>query len=110
MRLDPLTRDYPAFMDELVKVLHADDTRYYFDTSLLMWLISVGATARAEFIAWCNGRPANSVRVPVWAAHELHRHLVGETVSKNVGNTLREIEAKYSEYSGRDARGPVGRR
>jgi hypothetical protein len=99
MRLDPLTRDYRAFVEELVEVLQAENTRYYLDTSSLMWLVRVGSAARGEFIAWCNSRPANTVRVPVWAAHELHRHLVDESVSRNVQTTLNEITGKYREFA-----------
>jgi hypothetical protein len=99
MRLDPLTRDYRAFIEELVTVLQAENTRYYLDTSLLMWLVRVGAAARSEFIAWCDNRPAKTVRVPVWAAHELHRHLVGGSVSRNVQTTLDEIAGKYREFA-----------
>ncbi len=99
MRLDPLTRDYRAFMEELVEVLQAENTRYYLDTSLLMWLVRVGSVARGEFIAWCNTRPAKTVRVPVWAAHELHRHLVRGTVADNVRSTLGETAAKYGEFA-----------
>src|SRR5216683_4860922 len=99
MRLDPLTRDYRAFVEELVEVLQAENTRYYLDTSLLMWLVRVGSAARGEFIAWCNSRPAKTVRVPVWAAHELHRHLVDGSVSRNVQTTLNEIAGKYREFA-----------
>ena len=99
MRLDPLTRYYPTFMEELVDVLQAENTRYYLDTSLLMWLAGVGSAARGEFIAWCNSRPAKTVRVPVWAAHELHRHLIGGSISRNVQTTLDEIAGKYREFA-----------
>jgi hypothetical protein len=98
MRLDPLVRDYPAFLDELIAVLDAPDTRIYLDTSLLMWLIKVGDEARTEFLSWTDSRPAGSVTVPVWAAHELHKHLSAGTVAKNVRTTLSEIEKKFDEF------------
>ncbi len=99
MRLDPLIRDYPTFIDELDQVVRASTTRFYLDTSLLMWLVRVGQEARAEFIAWAIGRGAGTVRVPVWAAHEFHRHIVGGTLSDNLGKSLSEVEGKYDEFS-----------
>jgi len=99
MRLDPFTRDYRTFMTEFVEALEAKSTRFYLDTSLLMWLIRLGAAARKEFIGWCDSRPRNSVRVPVWAAHELHRHLIKGTVRSNVQATLKDTVAKYDEFA-----------
>jgi len=98
MQLDPFIRDYRAFMDELVEALDARTTRFYLDTSLLMWLIRLGSAARSEFIDWCVSRPAGTVRVPVWAAHELHRHLIRGTVGANVRATVSETERKLDEF------------
>lgn len=39
-----------------------------------------------------------SVRVPVWAGHELHRHLVRSTVAANVQTTVAETERKLDEF------------
>jgi len=50
MRLDPVVRDYRSFMDEFIQTLESEATRFYLDTSALMWLISLGATARAESV------------------------------------------------------------
>jgi hypothetical protein len=86
-------------MEELVNAIEADGTRFYLDTSLLMWLIRLGSRARAEFISWCDARPINSVRVPVWAAHELHRHVIGGTVRSNLQKTVSETQAKYDEFT-----------
>ncbi len=98
MRLDPFIRDYRAFMDELVDTFESERTRYYLDTSLLMWLIRLGPAARAEFLAWCRGRPEKAVRVPVWAAHELHHHLINGTVSSNFKKVVSETEKKFDEF------------
>lgn len=98
MRLDPFIRDYRQFMDELVSVLASERTRFYLDTSLLMWLVRLGSAARAEFLTWCHALPEGSVRVPVWAGHELHRHLVRSTVITNVKTTVSETERKLDEF------------
>jgi hypothetical protein len=99
MRLDPFTRDYRSFMEELIEVIEAEGTLFYLDTSLLMWLLSLAPSARTEFIGWCKTRPVKAVRVPVWAAHELHWHLTAGSVLKNVDKTLSETEAKYVEFA-----------
>ncbi|MGI6851754.1 PIN-like domain-containing protein [Mesorhizobium sp. 1B3] len=98
MRLDPLVRDYPSYLDDLIRALSDPKTRVYLDTSLLMWLIRIGADARAEFMVWAASRPAGAVRVPVWAAHELHKHLSANTIPNNVSATIREAMGKYDEF------------
>lgn len=81
MRLNPFVRDYRGFMGGLTAVVDAPGTRFYLDTSLLMWLFRLGAAAREEYLDWCEGR---MVKVPVWAAHERHHHLVANAVGANV--------------------------
>lgn len=121
MRLDPIVRDFPGFLDELVAALESDDTFVYLDTSLLMWLLRVEPEVRTEFFAWCHERPQGTVRIPVWVAHELHRHLDERREFKNVqsaivkikgmGDALGELAAerageglcRRSGYTGRDA-------
>ena len=98
MRLDPFIRDYQQFMDELADVLESPQTRFYLDTSLLMWLVRLGSTARSEFLSWCRSRPESSVRVPVWAAHELHRHLTRQTVATNIRSAVSETERKLDDF------------
>ena len=85
-------------MLEFTDALEAEGTRFYLDTSLLMWLIRLGPRARAEFIGWCDTRPTDAVRVPIWAAHELHRHILAGTVSSNVRRILSDTLAKYDEF------------
>jgi hypothetical protein len=98
MRIDKMVRDYPAFLKDLIEALNSDKTYIYLDTSLLMWLIRLGANARNEFIAWCDNRAATTVRIPVWAAHELHRHLIAGTVGSNLKKTIGDARAKYDDF------------
>ncbi len=63
-----------------------------------MRLIRLGETARSEFMAWCAQRPAAAVRVPVWVAHEFHRHITDGTVRSNIQKTVSEAQAKYDEF------------
>ncbi|MBS0418673.1 MAG: hypothetical protein JSR66_13250 [Proteobacteria bacterium] len=99
MQLDPFVRDYPVYVDELIQALQKPSTRLYLDTSLLMWLIRLGSQARDEFLEWCKGRAPASIRVPVWAAHELHRHVIGGTIRANVKQTVSETQRKYAEFT-----------
>jgi PIN like domain len=98
MRLDTIVRDYQAFMLEFADALEAQSTRFYLDTSLLMWLIRLGPQARSQFIEWCHTRPTDAVRVPIWAAHELHHHVIAGTVRSNVQKTISDTLAKYDEF------------
>jgi hypothetical protein len=99
MRLDAYAREFGPYTDELDEALADGATRLYIDTSLLMWLIRIGREARGEFIGWCNARQAGTVRVPVWAAHELHRHLIRGTIASNVHKLLSETEKKIVEFA-----------
>ena len=98
MRLDPFVRDFQQFIDELTEVLDSPQTRFYLDTSLLMWLLRLGSAARSEFLSWCRTRPESSVRVPVWAAHELYRHLTRQTVASNLSSAVSETERKLDDF------------
>lgn len=95
MKLDPLVRDYRAYLDELAGVVDSAATRFYLDTSLLLWLVRLGATARQEFLTWCQAR---SVKVPVWSAHEFHHHIVENTLGTNVQKLLAETQKKVDEF------------
>jgi PIN like domain len=99
MQLDPFVRDYPVYVDELILALRKPTTRVYLDTSLLMWLMRLGSQAREEFCQWCKGRTQSSIRVPVWAAHELHRHVVTGTIRASVKSTVGETQRKYAEFT-----------
>jgi hypothetical protein len=100
MQLDPLVRDYASHLEGLVRLLQNTSTRVYLDTSLLMWLIGIGIDARREFFDWCDGRAAGSVRIPVWAAHELHRHTMLQTIQKSAQSMVGEAKRKYEEFAG----------
>ena len=99
MQLDPFVRDYPAYVDELIEALKKPNTRVYLDTSLLMWLMRIGAQARDEFCQWCKGRAQYSVRIPVWVAHELHRHVVDGSIRSSVKSALNETQRAYAEFT-----------
>jgi len=97
MQLDPVVRDYKAYMDELADALKSGDTHLYLDTSLLMWLTRIAAGARDEFIAWCRSRRTGTVWVPVWAAHELHRHIQSKSETTSVKKALAQGLAGKAE-------------
>ena len=98
MILDEYVRDYKVFMEEFATTLDSTGTNFYLDTSLLIWMIRLGVEARTEVIRWLCDRPTSSVRVPVWAAHELHRHVIGETARKNLRDTVGEVLSRYDDF------------
>lgn len=98
MYLDPFARDFESFLKDFVAALDAPQTLVYLDTSVLMWLVRLGAEARKEFLDWCRARKTATVRVPVWAGHEFHKHLTRGTVQKNIRATLSATQAKYDEF------------
>ncbi len=98
MKLDPFIRDYDEFMDEVAETFQSNNTIYYLDTSLLMLLVRLGVTARKEFIGWCNTRTEGSIRVPVWAAHEFHRHIVQESTRNDIRKISSDLEKKIHDF------------
>lgn len=98
MYLDPFARDFESFLRDFVAALDAPQTVVYLDTSVLMWLVRLGTEARKEFLDWCKARTAATVRVPVWAAHEFHKHLTRGTIQKNIRATVGSTQAKYDEF------------
>jgi hypothetical protein len=99
VRLDPYIRDYSSFVEELAQVVALPGTRLYLDTSLLMWLIRLGAKPRGEFLAWARERPAGTIRVPVWCAHELHTHIVKGSIASTLRSVSGQTERKYFEFA-----------
>lgn len=98
MLLDQYIRDLKAFMDDFASALDAERTKFYLDTSILIWLIRLGSHARAEVFAWLRSRPTGSVWVPVWCAHELHRHILDDTAKKNLIETVSGLTKKYDDF------------
>ena len=98
MYLDPFARDFESFLKDFAAALDAPETYIYLDTSVLMWLVRLGTEARTEFLDWCKARPTGTVRIPVWAAHEFHKHLTRGTIQKNIRVTLGTTQAKFDEF------------
>ncbi|MER9793333.1 PIN-like domain-containing protein [Mesorhizobium sp. M0213] len=99
MRLDPFVRDYQRFIADLSGILQSEETVFYLDTSVLMWAANIGRDARREFLAWCGSRPTGKMRVPVWAAHELHRHLLRGSLNANLKKAVSDAEAKLTDFA-----------
>jgi len=59
MVLDQYVRDLKAFMDDFASALEAGRTKFYLDTSILIWLIRLSSHARAEVLEWLRSRPTN---------------------------------------------------
>jgi hypothetical protein len=88
---------FSEFHDRLRAVLVEPRLNIYIDTSLLMWLLKISATARREFLDWCDGTGRTGrVFVTTWCAHELYRHLREESVlnqiRERVGNHRKVLE------------------
>ena len=96
-RLDPLVRDYRAFMDELLAAIESDGTRFYLDTSLLTWLIRQ-VLKRGRIYRLVRLASRRLCCIPVWAADELQRHLIAGTIRANLQKTVSDAHAKYDEF------------
>ncbi|MCU1323837.1 MAG: hypothetical protein JWM43_3486 [Acidobacteriaceae bacterium] len=88
---------FSEFHNRLRAALVEPRLNIYIDTSLLMWLLKISATARREFLDWCDATDrAGRVFVTTWCAHELYRHLREESVlnqiRERVGNQRKMLE------------------
>ena len=97
MKVDPYVRSIDEFETQLIDAIKSATCRLYLDTSTLMWALRINAGARDEFIEWCRSF-GSRIKVPVWAAHELQRHLLEGTVLKNVRKTASESEKKLHDF------------
>lgn len=95
MLIDPYVRDLVDYRANVAKALDDPESRLYLDTSTLMWVVGLSAAARRDFLTWCAAR---RTLVPVWAAHELQRHLVLGTVKKNIATVAKDVETKHREF------------
>ena len=73
--------ELPGYHARIRAALTHSATKYYIDTSLLMWLLQISASARKQFFDWCDEPERNArIHVTTWCAHELYRHLRMDTV------------------------------
>ncbi|BCH13687.1 PIN-like domain-containing protein [Mesorhizobium sp. L-2-11] len=92
LQLPRQAEDIEAFAVRADSLLRATKTRVYVDTSLLMWMIRIGSTARREFVTWLDDACGQRVRVPAWASHELYRHHIKRKICIDLQKQLTELE------------------
>lgn len=110
MLLPPLTTGLAEYHQGIADALADPLAKIYVDTSMLMWLLKIGRSARLEFLTWCR-TPALSARifVPVWSVHELYHHLQKRTVpvedKDNIGRYESSLRAlvEYADTVGDDS-------
>ncbi|MGG7535855.1 PIN-like domain-containing protein [Rhizobium sp. 12,4] len=98
MKLHPPTVSHKTHFEKVAAALKADTTVVFCDTSVLFWLFGLGAEARAEFLKWVRDELQMRFRVPVWAAHELHKHMV-ESPGRllPLHSEIKSVQAKIKE-------------
>jgi hypothetical protein len=79
------------YHEALETALADPDVPVYPDTSVLMWLLRIGAEARTEFLTWCRTKLTDRVIIPTWTAHELYHHL-------REGTILADFSKRVSHY------------
>jgi ribosomal protein L17 len=78
--------------------LSQPSTAIFADTSILFWLYSLGHAARQEFITWAGGTVKGRFKIPVWAAHELHKHMADNPARLTVLDAeIKSVDAKMRE-------------
>lgn len=81
----PLQAEAPNdFIRRAADLLNNVDTHIYFDTSFLMWLVTLGHQSRGQFVSWAGSISAK-IHVPVWTMHEFYRHHTAGTLKKRLG-------------------------
>lgn len=97
MKLDPYIRSIAAYESRLVDAINSGKCTVYLDTSTLMWTLQINIRAREQFFEWCRSL-GERIRIPVWAAHELHRHLLEDTVIKGINQRSVDCERKLHDF------------
>ena len=97
MKLDPYIRTIADYESRLVDALDSRNCTVYLDTSTLMWALRINAQAREQFVAWCRSL-GERLRIPVWAAHELQRHLIEDTVRKTIRERSSACERQFHDF------------
>ena len=80
-----------AFTTRVAKLIRAQDTHIYIDTSFLMWLTKIGSASRRELIDWLKQNCKGRVHVPIWSAHEYLKHHVAGTIVAELTTKTREV-------------------
>ena len=97
MKLDPYIRSIAEYEDRLIGAINSEKCLVYLDTSTLMWTLRINALARDQFVGWCRAL-GDRLRIPVWAAHELQRHLIEGTVLKSIKQQSSKCEGKFHDF------------
>lgn len=80
--------DYRA---RIGRLLGDAGTRFYIDTSFLMWATKIGPASRGELLEWLRTDVGDRAHVPTWAAHEYLRHHVAGTIVDELAKKTTEI-------------------
>ena len=97
MKLDPYVRTITDYETRLIDALGSPSCLVYLDTSALMWALRIKAPARQQFIDWCRSF-GERLRIPVWAAHELQRHLIEDTVQRTIKERTSACERQFHDF------------
>jgi predicted nucleic acid-binding protein len=93
MQLPPRLSNLREYHDAIISALAKTTIPIYLDTSMVMWLVTIGREARNEFLEWCRKNVSDRVFVPTWTAHEFYRHLRKETL-------LADLQSQSTQYQG----------
>lgn len=97
MKLDLNIRSIPEYESRLLSAINSGKCHVYLDTSTLMWTLRINTLAREQFVEWCRTL-GDRLRIPVWAAHELQRHLIEDTVLKDIKRRSSDCEQKLKDF------------
>ncbi|MBB3937227.1 PIN-like domain-containing protein [Aureimonas phyllosphaerae] len=81
-----------AYLKRIADLTTDERTHFYLDASFLMWMAKVGKEARDEFFGWQAHVGSSRFHVPLWAAHEFHKHRIKGTVSTELKSEIRAFD------------------
>ena len=93
IRIPPQPESQAEYLERAMRLFKDPRCQVYFDTSFLMWLTTIGGQARKDFFSWLRATCPGRYVVPVWAAHEFHRHHGEGTLLDNLGDSVKKLEA-----------------
>jgi len=81
LRMPSQELDYNYYQESLYSCLSRESTHVFIDTSVLLWLYSVGSTVRNAFINWAKPlSDEGRLHVPGWVVHEFSQKVSADDV------------------------------
>lgn len=89
---------FTDYIKDIHNLLASNRTHVFIDTSFLMWLTTVGSSARSDFLGWVELLGRQRVHIPAWVSHEFHRHHINKKTSSTVPTMATDLKKMAEKF------------